>query len=838
MLLRLCVPLTLLPFFYNGLSLLSGDDHKTLSMKFTLNWLREYIDTDLEPARIADHLTMLGLEVDACVPCYPELNGVVVARIEAVFPHPNADKLVLCDVNAGQGLTRVVCGAPNARAGLVTPLALPGAVLPGGFTIKPAKIRGEESCGMLCSAKELGIAEDQAGIMELAADLQPGVALSQALGLVDTMIEVDLTPNRPDCASVLGIAREVGGVIGKRIKPPVDTPPALSDENLPFSVEVEAVADCPRYAARLVRKVKIGPSPWWLRQRLLAVGMRPISNIVDITNFVMLEYGQPLHAFDFNKLAGGKIVVRRARVGESFVTLDGNEHQLEPEMLMICDAKRPVALAGIMGGANSEVDAETTDILLESACFSAIGIRRTAGKLKMSTEASYRFERGVDPQGVPRAMERAVQLIAALSGGEIVEGGVDCRDGVIAPAPIILRGKRTRALLGMDLTLDRIGAALAGIEIDVEKLDDDTLRVTPPSFRVDLEREVDLIEEVARIVGYNLLPTTLPMVPMNFSEQDPLRELRKKVVQTLTALGFYEAINYSFVAPQHCDLLGLAADDARRQSVHLLNPLAEDQSVLRTTLLPGLLENLRRNVNHQSHDVRLFEIGKVFHPLESGQPQEPFRLAAVVSGRRNPGAPVLHAGETPVDILDVKGVVTQILESLRLGGTITCEAGVASQELPFAEPGSVLAVRGGEQILGWCGAFSQKTLKGFGVKQQAFFVDLDLAAFGGFSPQAKTFAPLPKFPFVKWDMALIVPEGAAAGEMLAAIHGCGEKLIERAEIFDVFQGKNIEAGKKSVAISITYRAVDRTLDDETVGKIHQKIIEMMISRFNGQLREA
>jgi len=807
-------------------------------MKFTLNWLREYIDTDLEPAKIADHLTMLGLEVDACVPCYPDLAGVVVARIDSVQPHPNADKLVLCDVVAGDERKRVVCGAPNARAGLVTALALPGAVLPGGFTIKPAKIRGEESCGMLCSAKELGITDDQTGIMELAADLQPGQAISKALGLVDTMIEVDLTPNRPDCASVLGIAREVGGVVGKRINPPVAIVPVLTDENLPFGVEVESADDCPRYAARLIKNVKIGPSPWWLQQRLLAVGMRPISNIVDITNFVMLEYGQPLHAFDFKKLSGGRIVVRRARAGESLTTLDGASHQLDSEMLMICDAERPVAVAGIMGGANSEVDAQTTDILLESACFAAIGIRRTAGRLNMSTEASYRFERGVDPQGVPKAMERAVQLITALAGGELVAGGFDFKDGVVAPAPITLRGKRTRSLLGMDLPLDRIEAALSSIEIDVEKIDEDTLLVTPPSFRVDLEREVDLVEEVARIVGYNLLPVTLPMVPMIFSEQDALRELRKKVAEILISLGFYEAINYSFVSPQHHDMLSLAAEDTRRQSVHLLNPLAEDQSVLRTTLLPGLLDNLRRNINHQSHDVRLFEVGKVFHPQGNGQPEELFRLAAVISGRRSPGAPVLHVGETQTDIFDVKGVVVQILDLLRLGQTVTCQAGAAGQELPFAEPGTVLAVMGGEKMLGWCGAFNQRTLKGFGVKQQAFFVDIDLAALAGFSSQPKTFSPLPKFPFVKWDMALIVPEGVAAGEMLSAIYSCEGKLIEKAEIFDVFQGKNIAAGKKSVAITITYRAVDRTLDDETVGKIHQKIIEMMISRFNGQLREA
>ncbi|MFZ5774409.1 MAG: phenylalanine--tRNA ligase subunit beta [Thermodesulfobacteriota bacterium] len=805
-------------------------------MKLTYNWLREYIDTELSPAEIADHLTMLGLEVDACQPCAPELPGVVVARIEEVHPHPNADKLRLCDVNTGTATIRLVCGAPNARPGLVTAMAQVGAVLPGDFTIKPAKIRGVESHGMLCSAKELGIAEEQAGIMELDPSLPLGAPLVPALGLDDTMIEVDLTPNRPDCASVLGIAREVGGVAGKSIKPPVAETPELTGVDVPFSVEVQAVSDCPRYAARLIKGVTIGPSPLWLRQRLQAVGQRSINNVVDITNLVMLEYGQPLHAFDFNKLAGGRIVVRLARAGETMSTLDGVERKLDERMLLICDAEKPVALAGIMGGGNSEVDEATVDVLLESACFDAISIRRTAGKLNMSTEASYRFERGVDPLLAPKAMERAVRLMAELAGGEVVSGGVDFREGVKEIAPLTLRVKRVRSLLGLDITADRIAALLKGIEIPTEKIDDETLRVTPPSFRVDLEREVDLIEEVARLAGYNNLPTSLPLVPMNFPTQDPLRVLRTQVAQVLTSQGFSEAINYSFVAPQHCDLLGLANDDALRRGVHLLNPLAEDQSVMRTSLLPGILENVRRNVNHQNLDLRLFEIGKVFLPKGEGQPNEPFRLAAMLSGRRNPGASLLHGGEVQVDVLDAKGTVEQLLGVLRLGGEVSCLPADGAT-LAYAEPGQLMVIAGQGKTVGWCGALDRKALKAFGIKQQVFFIDLDLEALCGFMAAPKAFTALPRFPMVKWDLALVVPESVAVGDMLAAVSG-GDLLVERVEVFDVFRGKNVEAGKKSVAISITYRAADRTLDDPTVAKVHQKITEMMISRFNGKLREA
>jgi phenylalanyl-tRNA synthetase beta chain len=809
-------------------------------MKFTFNWLRQYIDPEMAPAQVAHRLTMLGLEVDACEPCYPDLNGVYVGRIEAMCSHANADKLNICDVRVGEELLRVVCGAPNARPGLVTAIALPGTVLPGGLVIRAAKIRGEQSGGMLCSARELGIPDDQDGIMELADDLVPGQSLVEALGLDDTLIEVDLTPNRPDCASVLGIAREVGGMVNRRIRPPVQSAPVLDGVDLPFSVAVESAEDSPRYSARLLKGVTVGTSPWWLRQRLLAVGLRPINNVVDISNFVMLEYGQPLHAFDFSKLAGGRVEVRRGRFGEKIVTLDNVERGLDERTLLICDAEKPVAIAGIMGGANSEVSIATTDILLESACFDAIGIRRTAGRLKMNTEASYRFERGTDPLAVPLAMERAVRLIEEICGGAVVAGGIDCRDGVREPAPIRLRTARTNSLLGMNLSTLQIVEALARIEICAEKTAADTLDtllVVPPSFRVDLEREADLIEEVARLIGYDQVPISLPLVPMSFSRQDTVRTLRKKAEQIFTALGFFQAINYSFVSPRHNDLLALSSDDPCRQTVHLLNPLAEDQSVLRTSLLPGLLENLRRNVNHQNHDVRLFEVGKVFHPTGEGQPQEPFRLAAVLSGRRHPFSPALYAGEDTADIFDAKGVVEQLLAGLYLAAPVSQGQAVSSTP-SFAEPGSVLDFFAGGEKIGCCGVFARNILRSFGIKQPACYIDLDLGSLAAVVPAAKRFSPLPKLPFVRWDLAVIVPETVAVGQMLAAIHDCGETIVEGAELFDVFKGKNIEAGKKSVAVAITYRDLDRTLDDETVGKVHQKITDMMISRFNGKLREA
>ncbi|NOX24808.1 MAG: phenylalanine--tRNA ligase subunit beta, partial [Deltaproteobacteria bacterium] len=551
-------------------------------MKFTVNWLKQYVDFDLPVNELADRLTMLGLEVDAVTPLYESLVAIKVARVVNVSPHPNADKLVLCDVRVGDAQKKVVCGAPNVHAGMLTAIALPGVTMPAGFKIKKSKLRGEVSEGMLCSEKELGLNDSHAGIIELPDSCRDGESLTVALGLADTLIEIDLTPNRPDCASVIGIAREVAGFTGTRLKLPVVREIKEPVSPTPFSVEVLDSEACPRYAARLLKNVRIGPSPDWLLRLLDTVGLRSINNIVDVTNYVMLECGQPLHAFDFNKLAGGRIVVRRAAEGEKITTLDDVERNLSPEMLVICDAEKPAAVAGVMGGKYSEVDEQTTDVLLESAYFNPVCIRRTARNLKLPSEASYRFERGIDPQGTIFALERAVELMIKMSGAEISGGLVDCRADMPAPAPLNLRVRRTCRLLGDDFSLEDISAYLNAIEVAAEEIDDDTLRVVPPSFRVDLEREIDLVEEIARLRGYNKIPVSLPAVPMSFSGQDVGRILRQQLAGIMTSSGYSEVINYSFTDGRYFDKLGLAAADPLRRCVAIINPLTEEQGIMRT----------------------------------------------------------------------------------------------------------------------------------------------------------------------------------------------------------------------------------------------------------------
>ncbi|MDD5759177.1 MAG: phenylalanine--tRNA ligase subunit beta [Desulfobulbaceae bacterium] len=804
-------------------------------MKFTVNWLKKYVDFDLSAGALADRLTMLGLEVDAVQSLYPGLEHIKVARIVSVEKHPNADKLSLCDVMVGEEQKRIVCGAPNVRAGMLAPIALPGCQMPSGLLIKKSKIRGETSEGMLCSGAELGIVSDSAGLMDLPESCHCGASLTAALDLADTMIEVDITPNRADCTSLLGIAREVGGVTGNPIKPPVETPPILPATSSNFSVEILAPDACPRYAARLLKNVKIGPSPWWLKRLLLAVGLRPINNVVDITNFVMLEYGQPLHAFDFAKIGEGRIVVRKAQPAETISTLDGTERTLTDEMLLICDAKKAIAIAGVMGGENSEVTAQTTEVLLESAYFAPTSIRRTSRALKLSTDASYRFERGIDPQGTLLALERAAKLIVECCGAEFVDDGVDCNHGIAEPALIHLRASQTCKRLGTSLTIEEIASLLARIGITAARLDADTLQVTVPSFRIDLEREIDLIEEVARLKGYNEIHPTLPAVPMSLSCQEPSFILRRKVANIMVALGVFEAINYSFNAARYSSMLGLAADDPLREQITIVNPLADDQGVMRTMLLPGLLENIRHNLNRQTNDISLFEIGKVFWPHTGHElPREAIRLGAVFSGRPGIGSPMLHYGDRAFDIYDLKGVAEVLLSQLGIKGAQFCKADSAPS---YADQDEWLTVTLPTGQLGSFGKLAQSTLKEFGIKQAVYSMDFDLDLLTTLAIDKPLFTPLSKFPSVSWDLAVLVPEETGAGTILQAIMAKNFPLVDHVEIFDVYRGQNISAGMKSVALSITYHSDEKTLDDKVVGHVHEQVVELICTLFKGQLRE-
>ncbi|MDA3835020.1 MAG: phenylalanine--tRNA ligase subunit beta, partial [Spirochaetales bacterium] len=799
------------------------------------DWLKQYIDFDYSPKDLADRLTMAGLEVDAVEELFTELSDVKVAKIIEANPHPDADRLQVCQVEVGDEIKTIVCGAPNARAGLITAVALPGCVLPGNFKIKKGKIRGQVSEGMLCSKKELGLAEDAQGIIELQDDLISGTSFCQSMGLNDICIEVDLTPNRPDCASVIGTAREVAGMCGTRIKHPVDFAalPVLTGTDA-FSVTVTDDTLCPRYVARRMTGVTVAPSPWWLQKRLLSVGLRPINNVVDATNFVMLEYGQPMHGFDLTKLENKAVVVRPATDGETLTTLDGGERKLDASMLVIADATKPVAVAGVMGGGNSEIDDTTTELLLESACFNAVSVRKTARNLNIGTDASYRFERGVDPELAPIAMQRLVEILEDIAGGTVDAGGIDLATGLKSPAEYTLRVGRTNELLGISLSMDEMRDYLTGIEMTVREIDADTLGVTHPSFRIDIEREADLVEEIARLYGYNEVGTTLPVVPMSFASQDPKRILRKKLADVLIAQSCYEAINYSFVSPLHADYLGLPEDHDWRHNVTLLNPLTEEQSVMRHSLLPGLLENVRRNINHQNGDVRLFETGKVFHPKNKGeQPQEELRIAVVLSGKRYGHATPLYFQQDDTDIFDAKGIAESLLSELRLnqvseiiGESETVYTG--GQYLRFAMDGVEI---------GTVSHFNTESLRRFGIKQAVYYVDLSLDVLVALTGAPKQFSPLPKYPSVQRDIAMVVANSVATADMVDLIIARKEKDVESVELFDVYEGENVGEGFKSVAISVTYRSEKQTLKEKAVSKTHNRITDAVLSHFDARLRE-
>ena len=586
-------------------------------MKVSLKWLRDYVDVEMEPAALADCLTMAGLEVDAVEAAGPGFDRVVVARILTVRPHPQSEKLHCCEVTDGTEVLPIVCGAPNTRAGDTVALAKVGATIPGGFTIKSSRLRGEPSEGMLCSEEELGIGDDNTGIMVLPPELPLGMDLKKALSLEDTVLDIGVTPNRADCLSMVGIAREVAAITGKTFRYP-GIKVIENDEDVAGITSVSILDPdlCPRYTARIIKQVTIKPSPAWMRERLEAAGLRAINNIVDITNFVMMELGQPLHAFDYRFLEEGRIVVRRSREGENFVSLDGKDRVLRADTLMICDGVKPVAIAGIMGGLNSEVKDDTSTILLESAYFHPASIRRSSRWLGMGTDAAFRFERGIDPEGVVRALDRAAQLMAELGGGEICRGRIDTYPRpLVTVRDIPLRTKRVNEFLGTKIPASEMVRILEKLEMTVSPAAAEGLyQVTPPTCRVDIAREIDLIEEIARIYGFEHVPVTMPASGEMPADENPRQAFADRIRTCLTGMGYTEVINYSFINPAAAEHLGLEAADPQRTFVKIRNPLTEEQAVMRTNLIYSLLEVMNRNARNACLDLKIFEIGRIFFP--------------------------------------------------------------------------------------------------------------------------------------------------------------------------------------------------------------------------------
>ncbi len=801
-------------------------------MRVSLNWLKEFVDINQPPAEVAELLTMAGLEVEGLGHKGQDLTGVTVSRILDIKPHPRAERLSICELAAGGQEVSVVCGATNIKTGDLVPLALPGTRLPDGTLIKESRIRGEVSHGMLLAEDEMDLTDDHSGIMILPDGLIPGQSVSEAMDLEDWILEVTLTPNRIDCASVLGIAREIGALTGKPIRMPeihleeTDTP--IGDL---ASVTVLDAYGCPRYTAGLVDHVNIGPAPLWMRYRLHASGVRAINNVVDITNYVLLELGQPLHAFDYHRLAGGKIVVKRAENLETFTTLDGQIRDLDDQTLMICDGEQPVALAGIMGGLNSEITPQSTTVLVESAYFDPLTIRRSSKRLSLSTEASYRFERGIDIEGVDRALRRSLMLIAQLAGGSIARGIIDCYPEPWSAPRIPLRVGRTNEILGTNLPGKEIVHHLCSLGMTVTEVNKNHMEVRPPSFRVDITREADLIEEVARLIGYDNIPVTLPAIRPTEGDTTE-RALRHRVKALFVGMGFSEVITYSFISPQSAEILGAEEHSYLRSFVRLQNPLSQDQSAMRTSLIPGLLSTVRLNSLRGQNDLRIFEWGKIYLWEDGELPREKRVVAALLSGMIS--AQEWYQVPREVDFFDIKGVCENILEELGI------EEPEFKRDRPKQglDPGehARISCRGSE--IGALGKASRQALEGYGVERDAYLLELDIEALSPLVQSVRKFKPLAKFPSVRRDISIIVNRSTEAATLLGIVKEMGKGLIESVHIFDVYRGKGTGADEKALAIRVDYRSTERTLTDEEVNRIHGGIIEEVRRQTGGRLREA
>ena len=798
-------------------------------MNVTLNWLKNYIDFEFSPSELADRLTMLGVEVESIKQLGAELEGVVVGSVTSIRPHPNADKLVLCQVDTGETEElQIVCGAPNVREGMLAPVATIGATLPIGLTIKRAKLRGEESHGMLCSEKELGLSEDAAGLMDLPADIPLGTSFSEALGLDDVVFELEVTPNRPDCLSMIGVAREIRAETGNALKlPQVDFNESETDIRELTSVTIEAPDLCPRYAARVIQGVKVGASPEWLQQRLESVGVGVINNIVDITNFVLMEYGQPLHAFDYHKLTENRIVVRCAAVGENITTLDEIARELTPDMLVIADAEKPVALAGIMGGYDSEITETTADVLLESAYFNPSSIRATAKALGVSTEASYRFERGADPGIVLAALDRAAQLIAELAGGTICKGIVDVYPGQQPLTRIQLRPERVNFILGTALEATEMARILSHLGFDVKANGAEDYEVIVPTFRSDITREIDLIEEIARVHGYDNIPTTLPKGDIPVPAPNPSTEVHKRIKRFLLAAGMMEAINYSFCDPNCFDRIRFTADDPRRETLKLQNPLSPEMSVLRTTLLPRLLENAQHNRNHQIDTIALFEIGSVFIP--NGEQKEPERVAGILAGQIGEG--VYSDPYRSPDFYDIKGFVEGILEVCGI-----VDYTLQKTDTPTFHPGRNAKVLLGNKQVGTFGEAHPEVLENYDLPYKAYLFEFDMEVLVDAAIFAKRFEPIPIYPTVERDLAIVVDEEVLSDMPTELIYATGGELVKSVRLFDVYEGEQVPEGKKSLAYAITYHSATETLTDKAVNTLHDKVVKHLNQKLGAELR--
>jgi phenylalanyl-tRNA synthetase beta chain len=800
-------------------------------MKLPISWLKEYVEFDDTVEGLCEKLTFSGTEVEGVEKIGDGCDGVVVGEVLAVEKHPGADRLSVCRVSDGQDEFQVVCGAPNVKAGGKYPFARVGVTLPGGFKLKKAKLRGVESQGMLCAEDELGLSDDHEGLMELADDAAIGASMTDIIGPAETVLELEVTPNRPDCLSIIGMAREVAALYGTKLKHP-QVPIRESEQRAEVltSVKIEEPSLCPRYTARILKNVKLGPSPAWMRKRLELVGIRPINNVVDITNYVLMECGHPLHAFDQDLLDEGRIVVRLPKDGEKIVTLDDVERELKPEMLIIADANKPVAVAGVMGGATSEIRESTVNVLLESACFEPDSIRGTSRELGLSSESSYRFERGTDIGGVEWASRRAASLMQQLAGAEVMNGCVDAYPAPVGEQRLLCRLERVNTLLGISISLAEMIACFEALGLPVLEKDDAGCTLLIPTFRRDLEREVDLIEEVARIYGLDRIPSPHPVSRIIPEADDRHIRAVSACLDNLCALGLREIQNYSLLAPKSLDMVD-ANQTAQREV--LPNPISQDQSVLRTSLLPQMIETLGNNLAHQNREVALYESGKVFLRKAEGRPLEEERISLGLLGPVGRGVFDKRKPVTPEEMFRwMKGIIESLLEAQH----ITCWQLEPVEQACFEAPYAVRFMAGARS-LGVMGLLNSRIRNEWRFNEPVAVAELHTRELirNAFDIQ-RVVAP-GIYPPVERDMALLVNQSIRHEDILQAVNEAAPPELEKIELFDIYQGKNLAEGMKSMAYTLTYRSQDKTLTDEDANAYHNRVKQALRNALDIEIRE-
>ncbi|KLU75589.1 phenylalanine--tRNA ligase subunit beta [Clostridium botulinum] len=791
-------------------------------MLVPINWLKDYVDINISPQELGDALTLSGSKVEEVIVTGDVINKVVTGKIVKIEKHPDAEKLSICqvDINAEE-LIQIVTAATNMKEQDIVPVALHGSTLADGTKIKKGKLRGVPSNGMFCSEEELGIAGDEpvVGLMIMPEETPLGKEVKEVINLAKASIDFEITSNRPDCLSIIGIARETAATLGIDYKTPNTEYTVQNNENISNSLKVEVKDElCKRYMARGVKNVKIAPSPSWMQERLLDAGVKPINNIVDITNFVMIELGQPMHAFDRKQISSNTIVVERAKNGEKFITLDGEERELNEEILNIKDGERTIALAGIMGGLNSEVKEDTTEVVFECANFDGTNIRVSSKKLNLRTEASGKFEKDLDPNAVELAMNRACHLIQELGAGEVMEGTVDIYPNKKETHILEVDSNWINKFLGTELSREQMKDSLDRLELATE-INGDMLVITVPTFRCDINIKEDVAEEIARIYGYNNIKATTPSVETLKGGKNPKQLLQDKVVDTLIASGLNQSIAYSFVSPKVFDKILIPQESDLRKVVTIRNPLGEDYSIMRTTSIPSMMESLSRNYSRSNSEVRLFEIGKVYIPNEDENelPEERNIISLGMYGN--------------VDYLDLKGVVENILDNLG----ITKVKFQRESENPSFHPGKTAALYIKKDFIGVVGEVHPDVAENYEVDEICYVAELNMDVLFKYAQTEKKYVELPKFPAVTRDIAILVDRDILVQEIEDTIKNQGGKLLESVKLFDVYQGKQIPEDKKSIAYALVYRG-DRTLTDKDVNKVHDKIIRALEHKLGAELR--